>query len=51
MNTLSLREIVNMQDGYYLRFTPRWSVFQMPFQVISFILFVIASFAETNRVL
>jgi NADH-quinone oxidoreductase subunit H len=51
LNTLSLREMVNMQDGYYLGFIPRWSIFQMPFpQAISFVLFLIASFAETNRV-
>jgi NADH-quinone oxidoreductase subunit H len=51
LNTLSLREMVGMQDGYYFGFIPRWSLFQMPFpQVISFILFLIAAFAETNRV-
>ena len=51
LNTLSLREIVDMQDGFYLGFIPRWSILQMPFpQVISFVLFVIAAFAETNRV-
>jgi len=51
LNTLSLREMVNMQDGYYFGLIPRWSVFQMPFpQVISFVLFLIAGFAETNRV-
>ena len=51
LNTLSLREMVNMQDGYYFGFIPRWAIFQMPFpQVISFVLFLIAAFAETNRV-
>src|SRR5688572_7545886 len=30
LNTLSLREMVNMQDGYYLGVIPRWSIFQMP---------------------
>jgi NADH-quinone oxidoreductase subunit H len=51
LNTLSLREMVNMQDGYYLGLIPRWSIFQMPFpQVVSFVLFLIAGFAETNRV-
>src|ERR671921_2518056 len=50
LNTLSLREMVNMQDGYYLGLIPRWSIFQMPFpQVVSFVLFLIAGFAETNR--
>ena len=51
LNTLSLREIANGQAGYYLGFIPRWSIFQMPFpQIFSFILFLIAGFAETNRV-
>jgi NADH-quinone oxidoreductase subunit H len=51
LNTLSFREQVNAQGGFYLGFIPRWSVFQMPFpQIISFLLFVVAAFAETNRV-
>jgi NADH-quinone oxidoreductase subunit H len=51
LNTLSFRELVNAQGGFYLGFIPRWSVFQMPFpQVVSFVLFVVAAFAETNRV-
>ncbi len=49
-NTLSLREIVEMQGGYYLGFIPKWAIFYMPVpQIISFVLFLIASFAETNR--
>lgn len=51
VNTLSLREIVNAQGGFYFGFIPRWSIFQGPFpQIFSFILFLIAAFAETNRV-
>jgi NADH-quinone oxidoreductase subunit H len=51
LNTLSLREMVDGQAGYYFGVVPRWAVFQMPFpQIISFILFLIAGFAETNRV-
>ena len=51
LNTLSFREMVNGQEGFYLGLIPKWSIFQMPFpQVISFILFVIAGFAETNRI-
>ena len=51
LNTLSFREMVEAQNGYYFGFIPRWSIFQMPFpQVISFFIFFIASFAETNRV-
>lgn len=50
-NTLSLRDIVQHQAGYYLEFIPRWSIFQMPMpQIFSFIIFLIAAFAETNRV-
>jgi NADH-quinone oxidoreductase subunit H len=50
-NSLDFREIVNTQAGYYLGFIPRWSIFQMPMpQFFSFILFMIAAFAETNRV-
>jgi len=50
-NTLSLRQIVERQSGYYLGFIPRWSIVQGPFpQIFSFILFLIAAFAETNRV-
>ena len=50
-NTLSLRQIVERQSGFYLGFIPRWSVFQFPLpQVFSFIIFMIAAFAETNRV-
>jgi NADH-quinone oxidoreductase subunit H len=51
VNTLSLRHIVDGQAGFYLGFLPRWSIFQGPWpQIFSFILFLIASFAETNRV-
>jgi NADH-quinone oxidoreductase subunit H len=51
LNSLSLRQIVNGQEGFYLGFIPRWSIFMMPFpQIFSFILFLIAGFAETNRV-
>ena len=50
-NTLSLRQLVEQQSGYYLGFIPRWNVFQSPMpQVFSFIIFLIAAFAETNRV-
>lgn len=49
--TLSFREIVNTQAGYYFGIIPRWNIFQMPFpQIVSFFIFMIAGFAETNRV-
>src|SRR5215469_1866146 len=46
-NTLSLRGIVESQAGSIIH----WNVLRGPFpQIISFILFLIAAFAETNRV-
>jgi NADH-quinone oxidoreductase subunit H len=51
LNELSLRSIVNEQAGFYLGVIPKWTVFQMPFpQLFSFVIFLIAGFAETNRV-
>lgn len=50
-NHLNFRGISDMQAGYYLGFIPRWNVFQMPFpQIFGFIIFLIAAFAETNRI-
>lgn len=50
-NHLSFRGIADSQAGYYLGFIPRWNIFQMPFpQIFAFIIFMIAGFAETNRV-
>ncbi len=49
--TLSLREIANAQGGYMLGVIPKWAIFAMPFpQIFSFIIFMIAAFAETNRI-
>src|SRR5690242_10182968 len=46
-NTLSLRQLVESQDGGILN----WNILHGPFpQIISFIIFMIAAFAETNRV-
>lgn len=51
VNTLSFRAMVDSQAGYYFGFLPRWNVFQAPLpQVVAFIIFLIAGFAETNRV-
>jgi NADH-quinone oxidoreductase subunit H len=51
MNQLSFRAISDGQAGYYLGFIPRWAIFQMPFpQIFGFLIFLIAAFAETNRV-
>ncbi len=50
-NHLSFRGIVESQAGYYLSVIPRWSIFQLPFpQIFGFIIFMIAGFAETNRI-
>ena len=50
-NHLSFRAVSDGQAGYYLGFIPRWNIFQMPFpQIFSFLLFMVAGFAETNRV-
>jgi NADH-quinone oxidoreductase subunit H len=50
-NTLSLRQIVQSQGGFYLGFLPRWHIFQSPApQIFSFVIFLIAGFAETNRI-
>jgi NADH-quinone oxidoreductase subunit H len=49
--TLSLSEIVQKQGGYHFGFLPAWNIFQAPFpQIFSFVIFLIAGFAETNRV-
>lgn len=44
--TLRLNEIVFHQGGYILGFIPRWGVVVQP---LGFLIFLIASFAETNR--
>ncbi len=50
-NVLSFRGIADSQAGYYLNFIPRWSIFQLPFpQIFGFIIFMVAGFAETNRI-
>jgi NADH-quinone oxidoreductase subunit H len=46
-NTLSFRDMVNYQSGYWLGFIPRWNLFP---EILGFIVFIIAGFAETNRV-
>jgi len=46
-NTLSFRELVDKQSGYWLGFIPRWNAIP---EIIGFIVFLIAGFAETNRV-
>jgi NADH-quinone oxidoreductase subunit H len=46
-NTLSLRELVGSQAGTILN----WNILKLPFpQIFAFIIFIIAAFAETNRI-
>ncbi len=45
--SLSLRDIVNAQSGYWFRVIPHWNCFP---QAIAFITYLISAFAETNRV-
>ncbi|MFM2125877.1 MAG: hypothetical protein RL328_2328 [Acidobacteriota bacterium] len=49
LNTLSLREIGEKQAGFALGFIPNWTIFTGG-QIVSFFLFMVAAFAETNRV-
>ncbi len=50
-NTLSMRALAESQAGFYFGFIPKWHLFQLfPLQIIAFLIFVIAGFAETNRV-
>jgi NADH-quinone oxidoreductase subunit H len=44
--SLSLREIVDAQQGYWFGFIPKWYAFVNP---ISFMIFTTAGIAETNR--
>jgi NADH-quinone oxidoreductase subunit H len=44
--SMSLREIVDEQQGYWLGFIPQWYIFP---QLIGFFVFACAGIAETNR--
>jgi NADH-quinone oxidoreductase subunit H len=44
--SLSLREVVDAQDGFWLHVIPRWYLFLQP---VGFIIYMIAGVAETNR--
>src|SRR3984957_16096583 len=51
LNSLSFRKLVDAQAGYYFGFIPHWTIFQLfPTGIISFARFIVAAFAETNRV-
>jgi NADH-quinone oxidoreductase subunit H len=46
--SFSLRAIVDAQAGTFLGFIPRWNIFQGQF--FAFFIYLIAAYAETNRV-
>ena len=46
--SFSLREIVDAQGGTFWGFIPRWNIFQG--QVLAFFIYLMAAFAETNRI-
>ncbi len=45
--SFNLREIVDAQGGHFLGFIPRWNVFP---QLIGFFCYIMAAYAETNRI-
>jgi NADH-quinone oxidoreductase subunit H len=45
-NSMSLREIVDDQAGYWFGFIPKWFIFLQP---VGFLVYAIAGVAETNR--
>ncbi len=47
--SLSLTAVAQAQSGYWLGFIPRWFIFYPVVGQISFVIFLIASVAETNR--
>ncbi len=46
--SLSLREIVDAQGGHFWGFIPRWNIFTGQF--IAFFIYLMAAYAETNRI-
>ena len=46
--SFGLRDIVNAQAGHFWGFIPRWNIFQG--QIVAFFIYLIAAYAETNRV-
>jgi NADH-quinone oxidoreductase subunit H len=46
--SFSLREIVDAQAGTFWGFIPRWNIFQGQF--VAFFIYLMAAYAETNRI-
>jgi NADH-quinone oxidoreductase subunit H len=46
--SLSLRDIVDAQSGTWFGFIPKWFIFKG--QIVAFFIYIIAAYAETNRI-
>jgi NADH-quinone oxidoreductase subunit H len=46
--SFSLRDIVNAQSGTWLGFIPKWNIFTG--QIVAFFIYIMAAYAETNRI-
>jgi NADH-quinone oxidoreductase subunit H len=46
--SFSLKDIVDSQAGHFLGFIPRWNIFTG--QIVGFFIYLIAAYAETNRI-
>jgi NADH-quinone oxidoreductase subunit H len=46
--SFNLREIVDAQSGTFWGFIPRWNIFQG--QIVAFFIYLMAAYAETNRI-
>jgi NADH-quinone oxidoreductase subunit H len=47
--SFNLREIVDAQSGSIWGFIPRWNLFRWPPQIVGFLVYLTAAYAETNR--
>jgi len=46
--SFSLRDIVDSQSGLWLGFIPKWNLFKG--QIVAFFIYIMAAYAETNRI-
>ena len=46
--SFSLSDIVNQQNGTWLGFIPKWNIFKG--QIVAFFIYIMAAYAETNRI-
>jgi NADH-quinone oxidoreductase subunit H len=46
--SFSLRDIVDSQSGVWLGFIPKWNIFKG--QIVAFFIYIMAAYAETNRI-